>query len=91
MVETRATAGKLDATQMRDLYTSYKNASRARGLPVSGLSYRSFARKLDAAVGQARGRHPGRDVELLLDEVGGKVRLVVRPGAPREEDEPVGR
>lgn len=91
MVETRATAGKLDATQARDLYTSYKNASRARGLPVSGLSYRGFARKLDAAVGQARERYPGRDVELLLDEVGGKVRLVVRPGAPRKEDEPVGR
>jgi len=91
MVETRASGGKLDAAQLRDLYTSYKNASRARGLPVSGLTYRSFARKVDAAVGQARSHHPGRDVELLLDEVGGKVRLVVRPGAPREEEEPVGR
>ena len=91
MVQMRAGGGCLDATQLRDLYTSYKNASRARGLPVSGLTYRNFARKVDAAVGAARGQHPGRDVELLLDEVGGKVRLVVRPGAPREEEEPVGR
>jgi len=91
MLATVAPAGKADAAQLRDLFTAYKKASRARGLPVSNLTYRSFANKLDHAVKQARGRHPGRDVELLLDEVGGKVRLVVRPGVPREEEEPVGR
>lgn len=91
MLSTVAAAGKADAAQLRDLYTAYKQASRARGLPVSSLTYRSFAHKLDAAVKQARTRHPGRDVELLLDEVGGKVRVVVRPGVPREEEEPVGR
>ncbi len=91
MVRTFAGGGKLDATQLRDLYTTYKQASRARGLSVSGLTYRGFAVKVDAAVGQARSHHPGRDVELLLDEVGGKVRLVVRAGPPREEEEPAGR
>lgn len=91
MLATVAPAGKADVAQLRDLFTAYKKASRARGLPVSNLTYRSFANKLDHAVKQARGRHPGRDVELLLDEVGGKVRLVVRPGVPREEEEPVGR
>jgi len=84
---TRLMRGEATGTQLRDMYLAYRTARKARGLPVSSLSYAPFADRIGEALGQARERNPGCDFELRLDEVGGKVRVAVRP-APASAPEP---
>jgi len=75
----RTRQGKASGDQMRDLYRAFKDARRARGKAVSRLAYRDFVRRVDRNLERARQRTGGRDLELRVDEVGGKVRITVRP------------
>lgn len=79
----RAVAGEVSGAQVRDLYTAYRNARRARGMAVSDMEYAPFADRLTAQLEKLRTNTPGRDIELRVDEVGGKVRIAVRPVAPK--------
>lgn len=75
----RARAGRAKGDQMRDLYRAFREARKARGKSVSRLAYRDFAQRVDVYLQQARQRAAGQDVELRVDEVGGKVRIALRP------------
>ncbi|MDQ7008100.1 MAG: MXAN_5187 C-terminal domain-containing protein [Acidobacteriota bacterium] len=77
--QVRTREGKTSGDQMRDLYRAFRDARRARGQAVSRLAYRDFVRRIDKNLQQARRRVGGRDLELRVDEVGGKVRITVRP------------
>ena len=78
LLATRLSAGRVASAQVRDIYLAYRTARKARGLPVAGLSYTTFADKLSHQLDQARHRSPDADLELRVDEVGGKVRVAVR-------------
>lgn len=79
LTATRAPAGEVSGGQVRDLFTSFRRARKARGLAVSDLSYAEFAERLASSIDQARRQSPGRDLELRVDELGGKVRVAIRP------------
>lgn len=81
LAATRTTGGAPTGDQLRDIFQAFRNARRARGLSVSDLNYREFADKLASRLQQAREQVPGRDFELRVDEVGGNVRVAVRPVA----------
>lgn len=82
LAATRAAGGQPSGDQVRDVFVAYRTARRARGLPVADLKYAEFADRLAEQMTVARRRSPGRDLELRVDEVGGKVRISVRPVAP---------
>ncbi len=79
LAAVRARRGRPNGNQLRDLYLAYRRARRARGQNVSGLAYEPFARRLQERLEEARRRAGDRDLELRVDEVGGKVRVAVRP------------
>lgn len=78
LAETKLNRGHAVGDQLRDFYVAYKQARKARGLAVSSLTYASFAGTIEESLHQARERNGGRDLELRVDEVGGKVRITVR-------------
>ncbi len=86
LAAVRAREGRPNGNQLRDLYLVYRQARRARGMNVSNLAYEPFARKLQERLEEARRRAGNRDLELRVDEVGGKVRLAVRPVRTRGRD-----
>jgi hypothetical protein len=75
----RLPEGSAVGDQVRDLYTAYRQARRARGQSVAPLSYAPFAGKLDRLLEQARRRAPGKPLELRVEHAGGKVSVSVRP------------
>ncbi|GEM_PF-3395481 len=79
LMKARVVRGKATGDQVRDLYYQYREARKARGLDVAGLSYTPFVKKLGRTLAQAHEKMGGRDMELRLDTVGGKVRIAVRP------------
>jgi hypothetical protein len=88
LLATRLRAGQVSSAQIRDVYLAYRTARKARGLAVAGMSYTPFADTLSDQLDQARDRSPGADLELRVDEVGGKVRITVRSvGLEAEEDD----
>lgn len=81
LASTRAPQGAVNGGQVRDLFATFRGARKARGLAVSDLSYAEFADRLGQRIDEARRLSPGRDIELRVDEVDGKVRVAVRPVA----------
>ena len=84
LAATRVQTGQATGDQVRDVYLAFKTARKARGISVASLNYKDFAEKLAVQLAEARRRAPGRDLELRVDEVGGKVRVAVRTVAPVE-------
>ncbi len=76
---TRTPGGRASTEQLRDLYLAYRGAKKARGQTVSKLAYRNFAEKMESQLARVREKAGGRDLELRVDELGGKVRVTVRP------------
>lgn len=89
LAATKLADGHAVGDQLRDFYLSYKQARKARGLPVSNLNYSSFADTMKDTLEQARSKNTGRDLELRVDEVGGKVRITVRAVKDANEDKGV--
>lgn len=88
LLATLLRGGKVSSAQIRDVYLAYRTARKARGLPVTGLTYTPFADKLSTKLESARQRSPGRDLELRVDELAGQVRVAVRSVGAKEEAEP---
>lgn len=78
LAAARLPDGQAVGDQLRDFYLAYKQARRARGLPIAGLNYSPFAETIQQTLDQARRKAAGSDLELRVDEVGGKVRITVR-------------
>lgn len=92
LASTRVRGDAVAGDQLRDLYLTYKQARVSRGLPVSSLAYSPFADRIGKSIEEFRLRYPGRELELRVDEVGGKVRIAVKPaGGGRETPAPVPR
>jgi hypothetical protein len=79
LAATRAPQGSVSGGQVRDLFTTFRGARKARGQAVADLSYGEFAERLAERIDEARRLSPGRDLELRVDEVQGRVRVAVRP------------
>lgn len=78
LLATTAREGSTTGDQMRDVYSAYRQARKARGQSISSLSYAPFANKVGELLARAKERNGGKDVELRVTEVGGKVTLSVR-------------
>ncbi|MFN7967250.1 MAG: hypothetical protein U0V87_16325 [Acidobacteriota bacterium] len=89
LAATKLAEGQAVGDQLRDFYLSYKQARKARGLPVSNLNYAAFADTMKETLQQARNKNTGRDLELRVDEVGGKVRISVRAVKDADDDKGV--
>lgn len=79
LASTKISGGQPQGDQLRDLYLTYKQARVSRGLPVSNLNYSALADRIGQTIEQFRQKYPGKDLELRVDEVGGKVRIAVKP------------
>ncbi len=79
LAATRAPQGAVSGGQVRDLFSTFRGARKARGQAVADLSYGEFAERLAQRIDEARRVSPGRDLELRVDEVQGRVRVAVRP------------
>ena len=73
-----ASADPVDPAVARRLYRELVAAKKAAGESTKGLSYGGFVKTLAQAVPKLRARH-GRDVDLVVVQKGGKVKLVARP------------
>ncbi|MCE5247117.1 MAG: MXAN_5187 C-terminal domain-containing protein [Candidatus Polarisedimenticolia bacterium] len=89
LAQVRAVGGAATGGQVRDLFVAFRTARKARGLAVHELEYAHFAEQLSRQLDVARERGPGRDVELQVSEVGGKVRIAVRLAAAAQAPTPV--
>ncbi|RMG93493.1 MAG: hypothetical protein D6705_18590 [Deltaproteobacteria bacterium] len=68
----------VDPAQARRLYRELVAAKKASGESTKGLSYGAFVDTLRRTVPKLRARHGG-DVDLVVVQKGGKVKLVARP------------
>lgn len=74
-----ARGGRPTGPQLRELYSVFRQARQSRGESTSDISYRRFAERVSSSLERARSKGAGRDVELRVAELGGRVKLVVKP------------